>query len=436
MPNIYIETYGCQMNLNDSEIVSAILTDEGHEITADIDAADVIFLNTCSVRENAEDRILKRLENLNHYRKRNRRLVVGVLGCMAERLRQRLIGMRDIVSIVVGPDEYRRLPELIESAAAGEPGIAVKLSRTETYEDILPLRTDGVSAWLSIMRGCNNFCSYCVVPYTRGRERSRPAESLLDEVRLLAEKDYREFTLLGQNVNSYNCPASSMDFADLLDRAAGIAPSTRFRYTTSHPRDMSDRLIETMAARDNICNHIHLPVQSGSDHMLDAMNRGYSAGHYLGRIDKIREFMPKAAISTDIIAGYPGETEADHQATLDLIRSVRYDGAFMFKYSPREGTRAYKLEDDVPDEVKLRRLNEIIDIQNKIAAEINKSEKGRRHEILVEGPSKRNPDEWSGRTMTNKVVIFPNPAREYSRGDLVRVEIARSTSATLFGKII
>jgi tRNA-2-methylthio-N6-dimethylallyladenosine synthase len=424
------------MNLNDSEIASAILADAGYYMTGDIEQADVIFLNTCSVREHAEDRVLRRLENLSRYRKSNNNLVVGVLGCMAERMKEKLIEMRSIVSLVVGPDEYRRLPQLIDEALRAERGIAVKLSRSEIYEDILPLRADGISAWLSIMRGCNNFCSYCVVPYTRGRERSRNSDSLLREIELLDIKNYKEITLLGQNVNSYECPETGMHFAGLLGRAAETAPGIRFRYTTSHPKDLTDELAAVMARHDNICNHIHLPVQSGSDRVLDAMNRGYTRDHYLGRVDELRRQMPGCAISTDIIAGYPGETEDDHRATIALMKNVRYDGAFMFRYSPREGTKAYKLVDDVPEGTKLRRLNEIIDLQNSISAEINRSERGKVHEILVEGPSKRNPEEFSGRTGTNKIVIFPNPDQIYQRGDIVEAEITRSTSATLFGKIL
>lgn len=434
---LYIETYGCQMNLNDTEIVSGIMREHGWETTDNIDNADAVLLNTCSVRENAESRIFKRLTHFSQkFKKRKNKLIVGVIGCMAERFNERLIDIQDIVSIVVGPDEYRKLPILLEHAMGGIKGVAVELSKVETYEDIIPLRTDGVNAWLSIMRGCNNFCSYCVVPYTRGRERSRSHTSILEEVASLAAKGFKEITLLGQNVNSYHDKELNKDFADLISDCAIAVPHVRIRYTTSHPRDMSDRLINVMASHDNICKHIHLPVQSGSDRVLKMMNRGYNREHYLGRISKIRELMPNIAITTDIIAGFPGETLEDHQLTLSLLQEVKYSGAFMFKYSPRENTKAFDMPDDIPEEEKLRRLNEIIDLQNKIAKEINHHEKGNIHRVLVESPSKRNPEDWMGRSDTNKVVIFPNPDAKFSQGDYVNVKIKRSSSATLFGEIV
>jgi tRNA-2-methylthio-N6-dimethylallyladenosine synthase len=359
---------------------------------------------------------------------------------MAERLRTSLIETEKLVDLVVGPDEYRKVPLLIEQASTGEKGIAVMLSRVETYDDILPLRTEGISAWVSIMRGCDKFCTFCVVPFTRGRERSRPLESIVSELESLYAQGFRETTLLGQNVNSYldlNGGQSRHDFSDLLDSCARAVPDMRIRYTTSHPYDMSDKLIETMAAHDNICKYIHLPVQSGSDRVLGRMNRKYTVEHYIGRIGKIRQAMPGCSLSTDIIAGFPGESVEDHEATLELIRRVKYDGAFMFKYSPRENTRAWNMEDDIPEKEKLRRLNEIIDLQHSISKELNLLEIGNYHEILVEGPSKKNPNDWHGRSDTNKVVIFPqNEANAYKVGEKIRVKITGSTSATLFGTVI
>ncbi|HRP02560.1 MAG TPA: tRNA (N6-isopentenyl adenosine(37)-C2)-methylthiotransferase MiaB [Candidatus Kapabacteria bacterium] len=432
---VYIETYGCQMNVNDSEIVSGILSQHGYGITEKIEKSDVILLNTCSVRDNAEQKIFKRLENLRHYRKKNARLVVGILGCMAERLRGKLVGHSDLVSIVVGPDEYRKVPLLLDQAFSGEQGIAVKLSKVETYEDIIPLRTQGISAWISITRGCDKYCTYCVVPYTRGRERSRPFPSIIKEISGLWQQGYKEVTLLGQNVNSYIDFDSKIDFAQLLRACANEVPEMRIRYTTSHPYDMTDDLIETMAEFKNICNYIHLPVQSGSDKILEKMNRHYSIEHYKERIRKIKEYMPNCALSTDIISGFPTETEQDHQDTLDLMREVRYDGAYMFNYSPRERTKAYMMEDDISPEVKRDRLNEIIDLQNKISKELNIAEHGTIHEVLVETTSKKNENEWQGRTDTNKVVIFDNSKQLYKTGDLVKCRITNSTSATLFGDV-
>ncbi len=435
--NVYIETYGCQMNFSDSEIVAGILTaTDKYSIVPEPDIADIIFLNTCSVRDNAEQTIFKRLEHLKHYKKKKGKLVVGILGCMAERLRDKLIGHNNLVSIVVGPDEYRKVPELLSQAYQGEDGIAVKLSRVETYEDILPLRVEGISAWISIMRGCDNFCSYCVVPYTRGRERSRSADSLLKEIRELASGGIKEITLLGQNVNSYKDKDSDMDFPDLLKAIALAVPNVRVRYTTSHPKDISDKLIETMAEHKNICNYIHLPVQSGSNKVLKEMLREYTVEHYLERIAKCRELIPNVSFTTDIIAGFPNETVEEHEMTLELIRKVRYDGAFMFKYSPRENTRAFKIVDSIPEEEKVRRLHEIIEVQREIAGELNNEEMGRIHEVLVEGPSKKNEEEWMGRSDTNKVVIFPNADLKYKIGDLVNVKITGSTSATLRGERI
>jgi tRNA-2-methylthio-N6-dimethylallyladenosine synthase len=435
---VYVETYGCQMNLNDTEIVQSILVRHGYRL-ADSDAdADVILLNTCAVRDNAERKIHQRLKHLRSMRKRKPELVVGVLGCMAERLRQHLLGEQGLVDLVVGPDEYRRLPELVERAFEGEQGIAVKLSRVETYDDITPIRTRGISAWISIMRGCDKFCTFCVVPFTRGRERSRPLASIVREAVQLWEDGFREVTLLGQNVNSYRDPDGNGDFAQLLAAVAEAVPSMRIRYTTSHPYDMSDALIETMAAYPNICPYIHLPVQSGSDRILKLMNRHYTVAQYCERIEKIRSTIPRCALSTDIIVGFCTETEDDHRKTLELMETVRYDGAYMFKYSPREHTKAWKMGDDVPEEVKARRLEEVIACQNRISWEINQQEIGKSFEVLVEGPSKRDPAHWQGRTDTNKVVIFPHVgmSHQYVVGDYIHVRIERATSATLFGAVV
>jgi tRNA-2-methylthio-N6-dimethylallyladenosine synthase len=433
---VYVETYGCQMNVNDSEIVLGVLHSQGYASAEHPDDADVILLNTCAIRDNAERKIHERLNHLKHNKKQNKNLVVGVLGCMAERLRTKLLDEK-MVDIVVGPDEYRRVPELVETARGGEKAIAVKLSRVETYDDIVPLRTEGISAWVSIMRGCDKFCTFCVVPFTRGRERSRALQSVVDEAKSLWDSGFKEITMLGQNVNSYRDEVSGYDFADLLAHTARAVPGMRIRYSTSHPQDMSDKLIDTMAEHDNICKYIHLPVQSGSNRILELMNRTYTVEHYMGRINRIKQVMPGCALSTDIIAGFCTETEDDHQRTLDVMRAARYDGAYMFAYSPRENTKAWKMGDDVPDEVKSRRLAEIIDVQNEIAKEINMGEVGKTHVVLVEGPSKRNAAEWKGRTDTNKLVIFPHmDQRGYVVGDTVNVTINRTTSATLFGELV
>ncbi|HVZ40577.1 MAG TPA: tRNA (N6-isopentenyl adenosine(37)-C2)-methylthiotransferase MiaB [Candidatus Kapabacteria bacterium] len=426
---VYVETYGCQMNEADSEIVLSVMNGTGYEPTQDIAAADVIFLNTCSIRDNAEQRIHGRLTNISYYKKQRPGLVVGLLGCMAERLRKQLLQEGSVVDVVVGPDQYRALPDLVEEARTGSKGLAVKLSRVETYDDITPLRTEGISAWLSVMRGCDKFCTFCVVPFTRGRERSRSLESIVREVEELSRHNFREVTLLGQNVNSYR--SGGDDFADLLAAVAAVDPSIRIRYTTSHPQDMSDKLIETMAAWKNICNYIHLPVQSGSNRVLKLMNRTYTVEHYLERVARIQELIPDASLSTDIIAGFPTETEEDHRRTLDLIARVGYDGAYMFKYSPRENTKAWAMGDDVPEEVKGRRLAEIIDLQREIAHRNNQRHVGTVEEILVDGPSKRDEREWKGRTDTNKVVVFTRSDQQI--GDYVPVMIQRASAATLHG---
>lgn len=433
---VHIETYGCQMNFSDSEIISSVLNSSGYTMTDNIDDADIILLNTCSVRDNAERKIHERIIHLKQYKKAHKNLIIGVLGCMAERLRHRLIEEKDLVSIVVGPDEYRRLPEIIEIALSGDSGIAVRLSRVETYSDIEPLRTEGISAFISIMRGCNNFCSYCVVPYTRGRERSRDKKSIIEEINHLHNSGFKEITLLGQNVNSYLDEESNTDFPDLLTECAEAAGDIRFRFTTSHPKDISDKLIETISRHENICSHIHLPVQSGSNDMLSSMNRGYTAEHYLERIAKIKTTILGVSLTTDIIAGYPGETLADHEQTLEMMRKVKYDGAFMFRYSPREGTKSFKMNDDIPEDEKIRRLNEIIDLQSSISRENNAAEIGRHHKVLVEGPSKRNPNEWKGRSDTNKVVIFPINDKEMKVGSIIKVKITASSPATLRGEMV
>ncbi len=435
--SVYIETYGCQMNEYDSEILKGILAKTNNYSIIDTpDGADFILLNTCSVRDNAEVTIWNRLTQLKQYKKKKKNLKVGIIGCMAERMRDEILEKSDLVKMVIGPDEYRRVPEILENSLAGEIGIAVRLSRVETYEDIEPLRTKGLSAWLAIMRGCNHFCTYCIVPYTRGRERSRGVQSILDEISKLQDNGFREVTLLGQNVNSYFNEKQNIDFPNLLRKVAKQAPEMRIRYVTSHPLDMSDDLIYAMAEFDNICNYIHLPFQSGSNRILDLMNRGYTREHYLGRIQKIKENLTDYALSSDIIAGFPDETEQDHQDTIELMKAVQLDGAFMFKYSPREGTKAYKLDDNVPEEIKTRRLNEIISLQNSISKSRNQLEIGKTMEVLVEKPSKKKATEWMGRTKSNKVVIFDNFENKYKEGDLVHTKIIRSNSATLFGEIV
>ncbi len=456
---IYMETYGCQMNVADSEVVLGLLDKEGYEVTNDLTTADVILLNTCSVRENAEQRIYGRLGEFKRFKKEKPEVVIGLLGCMAERLRLKLAGEKargvgQIVDIIVGPDEYRKVPELIYNAwhacvpqrctsacRHGEKGIAVKLSRVETYDDITPLRTNGISAWISVMRGCDKFCTFCVVPFTRGRERSRSLASIVREVEQLSLQNFREVTLLGQNVNSYR--DGENDFADLLRTVADVDRAMRIRFTTSHPQDMSDKLIHTIAHNSNICNHIHLPVQSGSDRILKLMNRTYDSAHYLRLVERIRENISDVSLSTDIISGFPTETEADHVATIELMNEVRYDGAFMFKYSPREGTPAFKMGDGVPDDVKTRRLKEIIDLQNVVSYDINQQHIGQVFEVLLEGESKKSRNELVGRTDTNKTVIFPERLghsggrnREVNCGEYLNVKVHRANSATLFASIL
>lgn len=422
------------MNLADTEIVLGILQNNGYSMTNHSEEADVILVNTCSIRENAEQRIYGRLGNFKTIKDQKPELVVGVLGCMAERLRSDLVDKKKIVDVVVGPDEYRRLPELIDVAFNGDKGIGVKLSKTETYDDIIPHREDGLQAWISVMRGCDKFCTFCVVPFTRGRERSRSLNSVVEEVKELSKRGFKEITLLGQNVNSYRDEelSDSGDFADLLAACAQVDRSIRIRFTTSHPQDLSDKLLYTIAANPNICNYIHLPVQSGSNRILELMNRTYTIEHYLQLVEKARKIIPGVSFSTDIITGFPTETFEDHIMTLDVMRLVRFDGAFMFKYSPREGTKAFRMNDDVTEETKTKRLQEIINLQQQISFEQNQDLIGKEEIVLIEGFSKKSDKFLSGRSDTNKVVIIP-AADGIKPGDYIKAKINRATSATLFG---
>jgi len=434
---LYVETYGCQMNVADSEVVASIMQMDGFEPTENIQEADSIFINTCSVRDNAEQKIISRLEYFQSLKKKKKNLIIGVLGCMAERVQGELIQNHG-VDLVVGPDSYLDLPHLIGSVEKGEKAINVQLSTTETYKEVIPLKLSGVkiSGFVSIMRGCNNFCSYCVVPYTRGRERSREVESILNEIRILKEQGYKEVTLLGQNVNSYlwedNYAQKEVNFTRLLELVALAAPEMRIRFTTSHPKDMSDSTLEVIARYPNICKHIHLPVQSGSTKILKAMNRKYTRKDYLERIAAIRRILPDAAISTDIFCGFSSEAEEDHQETLSLMREVGFDSAFMFKYSERPGTHAAKhLPDNVPEAEKIRRLEEIIALQLELSLMRNKEEIGKTREVVVEGFSKRSREQLFGRTSQNKVVIFNKG--NYRVGDRVNIIIKEVSAATLFG---
>ncbi len=436
---IYIETYGCQMNVGDSEVIFSILGKEGYERTESMDEADVILANTCSVRDNAEQRIWGRIEVFHKQKEKRGGVVVGIVGCMAERLKDKLLDTHK-VDLVAGPDSYRTLPALLRDIAPDKPQINVMLSHEETYADIVPVRTDrnGVSAFISIMRGCNNVCSYCVVPYTRGSERSRDPKTIVDEARDVFSKGYKEVTLLGQNVDSYNWnpeDGQGCDFPDLLEMVAGISPELRVRFATNHPKDISDKLIDTMAKYANICEHIHLPVQSGSDRLLEKMRRRYTSGWYLDRVARIREVMPGCGITTDVIAGFCSETEEDHRQTLELFRKVGFDYAYMFYYSERPGTLAARhYPDDVPPDVKTRRLNEIIALQNELSLKSNRNDIGKVFRVLVEGPSKKNPEELCGRSGSNKMCVFPGGG--HKAGDYVDVEVVSCTSATLIGKLV
>ncbi|HMU42839.1 MAG TPA: tRNA (N6-isopentenyl adenosine(37)-C2)-methylthiotransferase MiaB [Ignavibacteriaceae bacterium] len=430
---VYIETYGCQMNVADTEIVLGILKKNNYEVVDNPDNADVVLLNTCSIRDNAEQRIYGRLGNFKNLKNSKPELVVGILGCMAERLRKDLIDEKKIVDLVVGPDEYRRIPELLEVAFAGEKGIGVRLSRTETYDDIIPYREDGLQAWISVMRGCDKFCTFCVVPFTRGRERSRSLDSIVDEIKILSGRGFKEVTLLGQNVNSYMDGAN--DFADLLAAAALVNRSIRIRFTTSHPQDLSDKLLYTFAEHSNVCKYIHLPVQSGSNRILELMNRTYSVEHYLNLIDKARKIIPAVSFSTDIISGFPTETDYDHQMTLDVMKQVQFDGAYMFKYSPREGTKAFQMKDDVSEQIKTKRLQEIIELQGKISFDINQKIVGQEEVVLVEGFSRKSENFFAGRTDSNKVAIIP-ANNKIKVGDYIRTKITKATQSTLFADFI
>ena len=441
MKHLYIETYGCQMNVADSEVVASVMKMAGYEPTEEINEADAVFLNTCSVRDNAEQKIIHRLQQLCAMRRKRGdergTLIIGVLGCMAERVKEGLLKEHG-VDLVAGPDAYLSLPDLILQVEAGQKAIDVELSTTETYRGVVPSRIGGnrLSGYISIMRGCNNFCHYCIVPYTRGRERSRDVESILAEARDLCDKGYKELTLLGQNVNSYRAgvDGASVDFATLLRLVAREVPEMRIRFTTSHPKDMSDETLRVIAEEPNVCRHIHLPVQSGSNAVLERMNRKYTREWYLSRVEAIRRIVPDCGLSTDIFAGYCGETEDDHAQSLSLMRECGYDSAFMFKYSERPGTFAARhFADDVPEDVKIRRLNELIAFQNELSAECNRHCEGKVYEVLVEGRSKRSAEQLYGRTEQNKVVIFDRGS--HHAGEFLRVRITGSTSATLFGVV-
>ena len=440
MKHLFIETYGCQMNVADSEVVASVMKMAGYEPCENIDEADAVFLNTCSVRDNAEQKIIHRLEALNAQRRKGRKLILGVLGCMAERVREGLLNEHG-ADLVAGPDAYLSLPDLIAQAEVGQKAMDIELSTTETYRDIVPERYCGsrISGFVSIMRGCNNFCHYCIVPYTRGRERSRDVESILREVHDLEARGYKEVTLLGQNVNSYRWTKEGTDeviaFPQLLRTVARAVPTMRIRFSTSHPKDMSDETLHVIAEEPNVCRHIHLPVQSGSDRVLKLMNRKYTREWYMGRVEAIRRIVPDCGLSTDIFAGYCSETLEDHQLSLSLMRECGYDSAFMFKYSERPGTYAFKhLPDDVPEEEKVRRLEELIALQNELSAESNRRCVGREYEVLVEGVSKRSREQLFGRTEQNKVVVFDRAT--FRPGDYVRVRITDASSATLKGTVV
>ena len=435
---VYIETYGCQMNVSDSEVILSILADSGYSPVETPEKSDLILLNTCAIRDNAEQRIRGRLEQLRHIKKKSPGVIIGVLGCMAERLKTQLLEEEQSVDLVVGPDAYRDLPELLKTAGSGQRAINVLLSREETYSDIVPVRMDknGVSAFVSIMRGCNNMCAYCIVPYTRGGERSRDPRTIIREVMQLSDMGYREVTLLGQNVDSYGWTGeggSAFRFADLLYEVASVDKNMRVRFATSHPKDMSDEVLRAMASLNNICKSIHLPVQSGSTKILEAMKRGYTREWYMGRIEAIRSILPEASVSTDIISGFSSETDKDHEDTLSLMKEAQFDFAYMFKYSVRPRTYAHRhYEDDVPEEIKSQRLQEIIDLQNNLSAASKQKDVGHTFEVLVEGTSKKSKNDFFGRTSQNKVVVFPGLA-DVKAGCYVNVKITGCSSATLFG---
>lgn len=444
---LYVESYGCAMNFSDSEVVASILTKEGYDTTGDVDEADIVLINTCSIRENAEDRVRKRLTNFKNRKKRQPDLVVGILGCMAERLKTNLLEEEKLVDIVAGPDAYRELPGLIEEVGTGQKAVNVLLSRDETYADISPIRLDksGITGFVSITRGCDNMCSFCVVPFTRGRERSRDPETIVNECKELFANGYKEVTLLGQNVDSYRWNMTSKgeikdetkpttNFAQLMEQVAGVSPDLRIRFSTSHPKDMTDEVLEVIAKHDNICNYIHLPIQSGNTEVLKRMNRGYSREWYLDRIDAIRRIIPDCAITTDIITGFCDETDEEHRDTMTIMEEVKWDFAYMYKYSERPKTLAERrFEDNVPEEVKGARLTEVIDLQRSNSAIKNKAQIGRIHKVLVEGTSKRSEEHMSGRNDHNTKVVFP--MGDSKKGDYVLVKITDCTTATLLGEI-
>jgi tRNA-2-methylthio-N6-dimethylallyladenosine synthase len=439
----YIESYGCAMNFADSEIVASILNDGGFGATKNVEEADLVLLNTCSIREKAELTVRKRLTEFKKIKKVRPGMLVGVLGCMAERLKAKFLEEEKLVDIVIGPDAYRSLPGLIEEAGTGQKAVNVLLSREETYADISPVRLDsnGVNAFVSIMRGCNNMCSFCVVPFTRGRERSRDAASIVAEATDLFNRGYREVTLLGQNVDSYYWIDEQEDeivtFGKLLEKVALINPGLRIRFSTSHPKDITDEVLFTMAKYDNICNYIHLPIQSGNSRILQLMNRTYTREWYLAKVDRIREIMPDCGISSDVIAGFCTETEEDHQDTLSAMEYSKYDFSYMFYYSERPGTLAERrYEDDVPLPVKKRRLAEIVQMQNRLSAESNKRDLGKSFQVLIEGNSKKSDADWMGRSSQNKVIVFPKGTYHYSKGDYVWVKVTECTQATLLGEVI
>ena len=442
LKRFYIESYGCQMNFADSEIVASILNKQGFGATRNVEEADLIFINTCSIREKAEQTVRKRLTEFRRLKQQNKGLLVGVLGCMAERLKSKFLEEEKLVDIVVGPDAYRALPQLVIEAEGGQKAVNVLLSREETYADIAPVRLDGngVSAFVSIMRGCNNMCTFCVVPFTRGRERSRDTDSILHECRELFEMGYREVTLLGQNVDSYHYVDEKKDetvtFANLLKKVTSISPLLRVRFSTSHPKDITDEVLYTMASYDNICRYIHLPVQSGSTRILQLMNRTYTREWYMAKVDRIREIMPDCGISSDIIAGFCTEEETDHLDTLAVMEYSKYDFSYMFFYSERPGTLAQRrFKDDIPEQVKKRRLQEIVELQNRLSHESNKKDIGKIFQVLIEGDSKKSSDEWKGRNSQNKVIVFPKGDQALTKGDYVMVKVHDCTQATLLGEI-
>ena len=437
----YIESHGCAMNFADSEVVASILKEEGYGVTKNAEEASLVLINTCSIREKAEQTVRARLQQFRKIKSLRPELLIGVLGCMAERLKSKFLEEEKLVDIVVGPDAYRTLPNLISEAGGGQKGVNVLLSREETYADIAPVRlnSNGVTAFVSIMRGCNNMCSFCVVPFTRGRERSREAQSIIEECRDLFEAGYREVTLLGQNVDSYHFVSGSEEitFAKLLEQVALISPKLRVRFSTSHPKDITDEVLHTMARHNNICNNIHLPVQSGNTRVLQIMNRTYTREWYLHKVGRIREIIPDCGLSTDVITGFCTETEDEHADTLSLMRSVGFDYAYMYAYSERPGTlAARRFTDDIANDVKLRRLQEVIEIQNESSRASYKADIGKEFEVLIEGESKRSKEHWSGRNSQNKVIVFPKGDKQLRKGDYVRVRVIDATQATLLGEII